>query len=117
MPALGDAVIAVQRSDKKQVLFFNDKEADLDVDEDIQKLWNSVQVAGMDQSKIEEYLQKHDITSMRDTGLAAKTLSRGPKKKAPMKKKRIWNQKVHNTHIADVLQDYSDRAGPGSSKT
>merc|ERR1712226_17422 len=110
------AVTSIQRSDKKQVLFLNDTSLDIDVDEDIQKLWNSVQVSGIELSKIEEYLQKHDIQSMQDTG-GSKSFAKNPKKKAAAApKKRMWNQKVHNTHMGDVLQDYSDRAGPGAQK-
>ena len=112
-----EAIISVQRSDKKQILFFNDRSLDFNVDEDLQKLWNSVQVSGLDQSKIEDYLQKHDITSMQDHGGKRPGMGRSPKKKPVVKKKRIWNAKVYNTHIADKLQDYSDRAGPGSAKT
>lgn len=36
---------------------------------EFQKLWRSVAVDGLDDDKIEEYLQKQGITSMQDTGV------------------------------------------------
>lgn len=44
--------------DKKKVLFYNDRSADLQVDEEFQKLWRSVAVDAMDDAKIDEYLEK-----------------------------------------------------------
>ena len=45
--------------DKKQVVFYNDRSSDFMVDEEFQKLWRSVAVDGIDDKKIEEYLEKH----------------------------------------------------------
>lgn len=36
---------------------------------EFQKLWRSVAVDGLDDDKIEEYLQKQGITSMQDIGV------------------------------------------------
>lgn len=44
--------------DKKKVLFYNDRTANLTIDEEFQKLWRSVAVDAMDDGKIEEYLDK-----------------------------------------------------------
>lgn len=44
--------------DKKKVLFYNDRTANLPIDEEFQKLWRSVAVDAMDDAKIEEYLDK-----------------------------------------------------------
>ena len=68
---LGDQVVQVQRPiDKKQVLFYNDKSHNFDVDEEIQKLWRSVTVEGVDEGKIEDYLSRQGISSMQDTGIS-----------------------------------------------
>lgn len=39
-------------------MFYNDKTANLSIDEEFQKLWRSVAVENMDDQKIEEYLEK-----------------------------------------------------------
>lgn len=44
--------------DKKKIMFYNDKTANLSIDEEFQKLWRSVAVENMDDQKIEEYLEK-----------------------------------------------------------
>ena len=36
---------------------------------ELQKLWRSVAVEGVDEKKMEEYLQKHGFTSMQDTNV------------------------------------------------
>ncbi|KAH9368480.1 hypothetical protein HPB48_019492 [Haemaphysalis longicornis] len=70
LKALGDSIIYVVRPvDKKKVLFYNDKSLHFTVDEEFQKLWRSVAVEGIDDQKIEEYLQKQGITSMQDMGV------------------------------------------------
>lgn len=45
-------------TDKKKILFYNDRSASLTVDEEFQKLWRSVTVDAMDDAKIDEYLEK-----------------------------------------------------------
>jgi len=40
------------------VLFYNDKTANLAVDDEFVKLWRSVAVENLDEEKIEEYLEK-----------------------------------------------------------
>ena len=39
-------------------MFYNDKAANLGLDDEFQKLWRSVAVESMDDQKIEEYLEK-----------------------------------------------------------
>lgn len=57
--ALNNEIIYIQRTtDKKKVLFYNDRTADITVDEEFQKLWRAVAVESMDDQKIEEYLEK-----------------------------------------------------------
>lgn len=56
---LNNEIIYIQRPiDKKKILFYNDRTANLNVDEDFQKLWRAVAVESMDDQKIEEYLEK-----------------------------------------------------------
>ena len=70
MQALGDQIIYLHRpNDKKKVLLYNDKSHNFQVDEELQKLWRGCTVEGVDERKIEEYLQKHGIASMQDTGI------------------------------------------------
>lgn len=44
--------------DKKKVMFYNDKSATIDINEDFKKMWRSVAVENMDDEKIEEHLEK-----------------------------------------------------------
>jgi len=107
---LGDQVLIIDRpSDKKQVLFYNRKEPELiqhPINEELQKLWRSVTVDGVDERNIEEYLQRHNITTMQDRiiGKASKQ-----KRKVGGRKWDFKTAKTHNTHIGEVLQDYSDK--------
>jgi len=102
---LGDQVIYVTRAtDKKKVLFFNDKSCSFTVEEDLQKLWRSATVEGTDETKIEEYLNKQGITAVPDMALrkpVAPKNRRGGKKKGPGK------FKSHNEHMAGIMGDYS----------
>ncbi|KAL3288106.1 hypothetical protein HHI36_002556 [Cryptolaemus montrouzieri] len=91
--------------DKKKVLFYNDRTASMVIDEEFQKLWRSVAVDAMDDAKIEEYLDKQGIRSMQDNG---------PKKVAPLKRKKpssrkkVFKKPRDNEHLADVLESYED---------
>lgn len=71
------------------------------IDEDFVKLWRLASVEHLDEKKIEEYLQKHGIQTSKDLALQ-KQLQGVPKRK----NKRKANQKVHNRHLADVLEDF-----------
>ena len=53
-----DIVYVVRPDDKKKVLYYNDRDCHMQIDEEFQKLWRSVSVVGMDDNKIEEYLIK-----------------------------------------------------------
>ncbi|KAI1307239.1 General transcription factor IIE subunit 2 [Halotydeus destructor] len=106
MKILGDSIITISRPmDKKKILFYNDKSVQLTVDEEFQKLWRSVAVDGIDEQKIEEYLQKQGISSMQDLGVKKNNVVK--RKKASRKGK---NFKKLNDHVADMLEDYSDKA-------
>lgn len=101
---LGDQVIQITRPiDKKKVLFYNNKGLNLTISEDIQKLWRSVPVEGVDERKIEEYLQRHNIVTMQDRVIKKATQKRSRAKK----KSRQF--KTHNEHLTNVLKDYSDK--------
>lgn len=85
--------------------FFNDKSTQFNVDEEFQKLWRSVAVDGLDDEKIEEYLQKQGITSMQDLGV--KKVTPVQKRKKPSNRNR--NFKKLNQHMSDILEDYTDK--------
>lgn len=100
---LGDSVIIIMRpNDKRKVVYFNDKNATFKVEEEFQKLWRGVAVEGIDEMKIEEYLQKHGITSM---NLEMKKGNAVQKRKKPTTKKPR-SFKKHNDHMADILEEY-----------
>lgn len=104
---LGDNVIQItQPISKKKVLFYNDKALQFNIDDEFQKLWRSVAVDGLDDDKIEEYLQKQGITSMQDTGV--KKVTPIQKRKKPSNRNR--NFKKLNQHMSDILQDYSEKS-------
>ena len=105
MKHLGDKLLFVTRPiDKKRVLFYNDKNYNFSVDEDIRKLWRSVAVEGVDEGKIGEYLSIQGITSMQDVGVRPAV-----QKRKKLTKKRPAKFKTHNEHISDVLVDYSSK--------
>lgn len=52
--------------DKKKIMFYNDKTANLSIDEEFQKLWRSIAVENMDDMKIEEYLEKQVTNHLAD---------------------------------------------------
>ena len=105
----GDAkIIQIPRPcDKRKVLFYYDHSTDLEIDEEFVKQWRSVSVDGVDEAKIEEYLNKQGIASMRDQG--------GKKFHAPkrknVKKVRKFKAPKDNEHMRDVLEDYSEMTG------
>ncbi|CAG9764388.1 unnamed protein product [Ceutorhynchus assimilis] len=100
-----DIVFIARPIDKKKILFYNDRTAQLPIDEEFQKLWRSVAVDAMDDQKIEEYLDKQGIRSMQD---------HGPKKPVAIKRKKAGQRKKtfkkprDNEHLADVLETYED---------
>lgn len=59
MQSLANEIVYIARPmDKKKIMFYNDKTANLSIDEEFQKLWRSIAVENMDDMKIEEYLEK-----------------------------------------------------------
>ncbi len=99
-----DILYIVRPIDKKKVLFFNDKQVNAPIDEEFQKLWRAVAVDGIDDSKIEEYLEKQGIRSMQDTSV--KTLPKAHLKRKGVNKKRIRTKPRDNEHLADILETY-----------
>jgi transcription initiation factor TFIIE subunit beta len=105
--ANNNKIIVITRPiDKKKILFYNDSSQNFKVDEEFQKLWRSIAVEGIDEQKIEEYLQNQGITSMQDMGLKKVTHVQKRKKTANRKKN---NFKKLNDHMADILEDYTDK--------
>lgn len=100
-----EIVYITRPTDKKKILFYNDKSSNLEVDDEFVKLWRSVTVDAMDDAKIDEYLEKQGIRTMQD---------HGPKKVNPLKrkkaslKKRQFKKPRDNEHLADVLVTYED---------
>lgn len=110
LKSLGDKIITITRAaDKKKVIFYNDKTIDIQIDEEFKKAWRSIAVDGLDEQKIEEYLQRQGITSMQDLGGANKKNQVVQKRKKPSTRKSRFFKKT-NDHVGDLLQDYSDKA-------
>lgn len=99
-----EIVYITRPTDKRKVLFYNDRSANLTVDEEFQKLWRSVAVDAMDDGKIDEYLEKQGIRSMQDHG-PKKPI---PKRKKPQQKKRQFKKPRDNEHLTDILEVYED---------
>ena len=51
------------------MVFYNDRSAEIEIDETFQKLWRSIPVASIDEEKIQDYLDKQGITSVDDPGI------------------------------------------------
>lgn len=100
-----EKIIVITRPvDKKKILFYNDQASHLKVDEEFQKLWRSVAVDGIDEQKIEEYLEKHGITYMQE--LAGKKNYLVQRRKKPTSKKPRQFKKL-NEHMAGILEEYT----------
>jgi transcription initiation factor TFIIE subunit beta len=105
LKALDSELITITRQDKKKVLFYKDRHSEISIDEEFVKLWRSVAVDGIDDAKIEEYLDKQGIRSMQDQG--TKKPVKQPMRRKGQKKK--FNKKPKdNEHIADELKNYDD---------
>lgn len=98
-------VVIMRPMDKKKILFYNDTSQEFKVSEEFQKLWRSVAVEGIDEMKIEEYLQNQGITSMQDMGI--KKVVQQKRKKTASKRKA--NFKKLNDHMQDILEDYTEK--------
>lgn len=104
---LSNEIIYVTRPiDKKKILFYNDRTAQMVVDEEFQKLWRGIAVESVDDDKIEEYLEKQGIRSMQDHGPKKPII---PKRKKNINRKRTHKKPRDNDHLADVLETYEDK--------
>jgi len=99
-----DIIYIVRPQDKKKVIFYNDRTARFGVDEELAKLWRSVAVRGVDDEKIEEYLERQGLQAMHDHGLKKMV---PPKRKSSRGKRRNKGPK-DNDHLKDVLEVYDE---------
>ena len=97
--------------DKKKVIYYYDHTADLDIDEEFIKQWRSVSVDGVDDEKIEEYLTKQGISSMRDHG-KPRVLNH----KRKLKSRKRTRAPRDNVHMEGILQDYSELTAAKAEK-
>ncbi|CAD5212041.1 unnamed protein product [Bursaphelenchus okinawaensis] len=88
---------------KDHAYFYNDPEVDIKIDEEFVKLWRTCNVDHLDEKKVEEYLQKHGISTIKD--LAPTRQTNIPKRKQA---KRRTNTKVQNTHLDGLLEEYDN---------
>ena len=88
---------------KKKLLFLNERNPleQIKIDQDIVEHWRKVQIEGLDEAKIEEYLENNKIASMKGKVGDNIDLSADSKKKG--RKGREF--KKHNKHVK--LDDYN----------
>uniref|UniRef100_A0AC35TI61 Transcription initiation factor IIE subunit beta n=1 Tax=Rhabditophanes sp. KR3021 TaxID=114890 RepID=A0AC35TI61_9BILA len=89
---------------KDFVYFYNSHDYNYELDDEYRGLWRSVNVSQLDEKKIEEYLTKHGIESIQD--VKPKMTNTGVPKRKQNRKRA--NAKVHNLHLASVLEDYAE---------
>ncbi|CAF0709200.1 unnamed protein product [Brachionus calyciflorus] len=101
---LGDDIVVMMGKGKKKVLYYNDVKSaeNLQIEEDIVKHWRDVGVDGLDETKIDEYLENKGITSMKD-GLEVKEQVQYGKKKPSQRGRQ---SKKHNDHLGSLLTEY-----------
>uniref|UniRef100_A0A0N5B6F8 Transcription initiation factor IIE subunit beta n=1 Tax=Strongyloides papillosus TaxID=174720 RepID=A0A0N5B6F8_STREA len=88
---------------KDIVYFYNDPTHDYELDEDFKALWRTIPVSHLDDRRIEEYLKKHNIKSIKD--IQPKSNNSGvPKRKS---RKRA-NVKQQNIHMDGILEEYAE---------
>uniref|UniRef100_A0A7E4ZVH5 Transcription initiation factor IIE subunit beta n=1 Tax=Panagrellus redivivus TaxID=6233 RepID=A0A7E4ZVH5_PANRE len=105
MEKLGPACITIpcqvnKRKDK--AYFYNDTEVGIDVDDEFKALWRSSNVDALDEKKIDEYLNKHGLSIIKDQG-PKRYMHSAPKRKAA---KRRGTGKIQNTHMSDILINF-----------
>lgn len=101
-----DQITVITRSsDKKEYVVFNDGKQEIKIDEDFIKLWRSISVEGVADEKIEEYLEKQGIQSIKD--LASRQINNPIQKRRKVARRQNKNFKAHNEHMKDILEDYS----------
>lgn len=90
---------------KKKILYYNDKNSpeNIQVEEDIVKYWRDVAVEGLDETKIEDYLEKQGIASMKDA-FASKLQALPAKRKTAQKGRQ---SKKLNDHLGNLLNEYN----------
>ncbi|RNA42927.1 transcription initiation factor IIE subunit beta [Brachionus plicatilis] len=98
-------IVVMPGKAKKKVFFYNDTKSaeNLQLDEEIVKYWRDVAVDGLDEKKIDEYLENKGITSMKD-GLEGKNQALIGGKKKPSQRGR--QSKKHNDHLGSLLTEY-----------
>ena len=91
--------------EKKKVLYYNDTKSieNLQVNEDIIRFWREVAVDGMDENKIDDYLEKQGIASMKDA-FANNTIQAQTSKRKTARGRLV---KKHNLHMDKVLDEYN----------
>ena len=96
-----------------QVIFYHDHTCDFELDDQFAKLWRSVAVDGVDDDKIEDYLSKQGITSMRDQGPKKPAIPIRKRKGGAGKKRKVVPK--DNDHLKDVLEDYNEMTAESRS--
>ena len=102
---LGEEIVVLVGKGKKKILYYNDKSSpeNIQVEEELVKYWRDVAVEGLDEAKIEEYLEKQGIASMKDGLNNVQTLPGGKRKQSA----RGRQSKKHNDHMGTILNEYN----------
>jgi len=87
-------------TDKKEILFINDRDYDLKVNPEFIESWRSISVDGLDEEKIREFLEEQGSMAMKGATNRVQI-----QKRKPARRQRVV--KKHNDHVADQLEDYT----------
>lgn len=104
-----DRILVISGAEKKKVVFLKESAEQLQilVDEEFQKLWRSVAVDGLDDRKVEEYLEKTGFATMQDQS----DRNRAMMMRKPQAKRKVNRKKrgpKDNEHMVGVLEDYDE---------
>jgi transcription initiation factor TFIIE subunit beta len=101
-------IITLFGKGKKKILFYQDKNSaeNIQVEEDIVKYWRDVAIEGLDEEKIDDYLEKQGIASMKDAFASSikEKDAQTNKRKSTAKGRQ---SKKHNDHMGSILTEYN----------
>lgn len=120
--SISDKIIRIQRSDKQEIIFFDDKEFEDLCEPGLKNLWHNVQMKDVTMAQIEDYLEKKGIAvvkSQNSVGDPATRQKRHAKSRKLQKQSNSMDttrsqsnlygslgNRFINTHIEDLLINY-----------
>ncbi|KAI0988276.1 hypothetical protein GJ496_003315 [Pomphorhynchus laevis] len=107
---IANCTILIQRSDKKEVLFYRDSVNWKRQPDDIRQLWRDVPMDGVDMFKIEQHLKKRGISHVPVKETTKSSNQRKSRRKHVNVKhqQKSYPNKIMNVHMQGILKDYSN---------